>query len=100
VPTSAYNDYTFYTYDHRQRMTLVEFYDGTDPETDTLLSSVAYTYDYLGRRTSRFYDGEYYQHLHYTYDGWNIIQETGNLEPNGYQYTSYRYVWLPDVTGE
>ena len=48
TPTSTYDDFAFYTFDHRNRLTAVTFRDG-DSETDDELKRVEYKYDAFNR---------------------------------------------------
>ena len=71
----ATNHVTEYTYDHRNRLILVEEFDATN----ALLTHAEYTYDALDRRIAKNVDSE----IKYTvYDGnnaWADFNEDGNL---------------------
>jgi len=98
VPTSVYDDYSFYTYDHRNRLVSVAFYDGDDPDTDTLLQQVDYVYDYLDRRTMRVnpLDSSNYAQDRFAYGGLDIILEQHANNSGGFSYTTYANLWVPD----
>jgi RHS repeat-associated protein len=98
TPTSTYDDYTFYTYDHRNRLVDVSFYDGDDPENDTLLIQRVYRYDYLDRRVSvtNPLDSSMASQQRYAYDGLDIVFECTGLNSGWYFYTMGYNFWVPD----
>jgi RHS repeat-associated protein len=98
TPTSTYDDYTFYTYDHRNRLVDVSFYDGDDPENDTLLIQRVYRYDYLDRRVSvtNPLDSSMASQQRYAYDGHDIVLECVGLNSGWFFYTMGYNFWVPD----
>jgi RHS repeat-associated protein len=98
TPTSTYDDYTFYTYDHRNRLVDVSFYDGDDPENDTLLIQRVYRYDYLDRRVSvtNPLDSSMAGQVRYAYDGLDIVFECTGLNSGWYFYAMAANFWVPD----
>jgi hypothetical protein len=79
-------------------LTKVEFYDGDDPDTDTLVRSVTYTYDHQNRRQYRIErdnTGGYFEQR-YTYDGWDVILTQQSTVENAWAYITLAYMWLPN----
>ncbi len=60
--------------------------------------TVQFTYDYLGRRTSKnvFSAGTAIEYTAFLYDGWNLIAEIDLLDNNS---TKRTYVWGNDLSG-
>jgi YD repeat-containing protein len=98
TPTSTYDDYTFYTYDHRNRLVDVSFYDGDDPESDTLLVQRVYRYDYLDRRVSVTdpNDTTMGAQIRYAYDGLDIVFECTGQRDGWFFYAMGTNFWVPD----
>jgi len=78
----ATGDYVTYTWDHRNRLTDVAFFD----DTDTLLKSVHYTYDAFDRLIAKSVDDDGDTTIDrgqsFVYDGTDIVlvaDETGSL---------------------
>ncbi len=77
-PASTSDDYTFYSYDHRNRLVAVTFREGDDPSDDQL-SKVEYGYDVFDRRiyiTNRDAADAIYQQARFIYDGWDVVVES------------------------